>query len=172
VADSNSIRQFLDLFKSREDSCTFGVPNLAKDKILPDGSIKVGMDYVTTQRAFVARDIGLHLAGRVSIVAIPILQDGTCLWCCIDIDIKDWSVPVQSRVPIYWFRSKSGGLHGFIFFEEPQSAAAVRYWLRDLVLPLIGHPNVEVFPKQDVVTKSGSGVNLPFFGEEFNFNPE
>jgi hypothetical protein len=165
---ANQEQQFLELFKSREDFCTFGAPAPAKDR--PG---KKGMSYSTFPRTFNLRDIQAHLAGKVSIVAIPLLKDGTCLWCCIDIDLPDAPEPRKLRgIPVYWFRSKSRGLHGFIFFEQPQKAASVREFLRELVCPAIGYPDVEIFPKQSEAKKSGSGVNLPFFGEPFDFDPE
>jgi hypothetical protein len=123
------------------------------------------MDYVTERRSFGAGDVQRHLDGRISIVAIPLLDDDTCSWGCIDIDarVPCPKSPKSCAVPISWFRSKSGGWHGFVFFGCPKPAAQVIAFLKDLS-ELLGFAGVEVFPKQ-ASGACGNGVNLPFFGD-------
>jgi hypothetical protein len=162
------VGKFMRLFQSRQSACAFGVPNPSKDKAKADGSVKAGMDYRTEQRPFNVADVAEHLAGKKSIVAIPLLEDGTCAWAALDIDEKCPMPPAGKY--LYWFPSKSGGWHGFVFFERPQFAARVRFYMRELA-EIVGHPGCEVFPKQ-VMAASGNGINLPFFGAKaFEFEP-
>ena len=158
---SDDLERFMRLFRSRRSACAFGTPNPAKDKTKAAGTVKAGMDYRTEGRAFDARDVERHLAGRQSIVAIPLLDDGTCAWSALDVD-KKCDRPQSGRF-LNWFRSKSGFWHGFVFFAKPQPANRVRFHMAKLA-EIVGHPGCEVFPKQ-VLAASGNGINLPFFGE-------
>jgi hypothetical protein len=161
----------MSLFRSRQSACTFGTFAPEMDKAKEGGEVKRGMRYATHPRPFGEEDVRLHLQGRQSIVAIPILDDGTCAWAALDIDEKCPKLP--SGKWLHWFQSKSGFWHGFVFFERPQKAASVRFHMAELA-EMVGHKGCEVFPKQDAVTpgSKGSGINLPFFGEgTFDFDP-
>jgi hypothetical protein len=147
--------RFLELFPSRQSATAFGRPNPAKDK--PG---KVGFTYVTWPRAYNLDDVRHHLAGEVSIVAIPLREDGTCFFGAIDIDVP---CEQPNDPDLAWFRSKSKGWHGFMFFQTPQPADKVRALLRSKAIAL-GFPHCEIFPKQTVAA-SGNGINLPFFGD-------
>jgi hypothetical protein len=68
------------------------------------------------------------------------------------------------------FRSKSGGLHIYFFFQEPEPAAKVITVLKKIVevlaLDVIYPRCVEVFPKQASVIpgdRNANGLLLPFF---------
>ncbi len=159
------MNNFLELFRSRQSACAFGRRNSAKDK--PG---KTGFDYVTWPRAYNLDDVRRHLAGEVSIVAIPLLEDSTCSFGAIDIDVP---CEQPNDGDLAWFRSKSKGWHGFIFFSRPEPADRVRALLRSKAIAL-GFPECEIFPKQTVAA-SGSGINLPFFGDPTgaaNFTPK
>ncbi|MFL6302847.1 MAG: hypothetical protein ACJ72H_04835 [Candidatus Sulfotelmatobacter sp.] len=149
------------LFASRQSACAFGVPNKKKDAAKADGAVKSGMDYRTEPGPFLPADVALHLQGRQSIVAIPLLDDGTCMWGCIDIDKR---CPKPHDLDLNWFLSKSQGWHGFAFFDKPKTATSVRAWL-SFRAELLGFKGCEVFPKQTSTTGKGTGVNLPFFGD-------
>jgi hypothetical protein len=153
------VDSFLKLFPSREKACAFGRRNPAKDK--PG---KVGFTYVTWPRAFNLDDVRHHLAGEVSIVAIPLLEDSTCLWAALDIDVP---CEQPNDPDLAWFRSKSGCWHGLMFFSGPEPAERVRALLRSKAIAL-GFPDCEIFPKQ-IVAASGNGINLPFFGDPEGF---
>lgn len=168
MSQEQQIEAFMRVFRSRESACAFGLPNRAKDKVKEDGTVKSGMDYRTEQRPFGKEDARLHLSGRQSIVAIPLLTDGTCCWAALDID-EPCPMPVAGDY-FHWFPSKSKGWHGFVFFEKAQPADRVRFYMAEMA-ELIGHKGCEVFPKQ-VATGSGNGINLPFFGAKaFDFVP-
>ena len=68
-----------------------------------------------------------HLAGNgPSLGIIPIKADNTVKWGCIDIDTYpiDYKKIINSirnlQLPLVPCRSKSGGMHLFMFFKKPQ----------------------------------------------------
>lgn len=126
-------------------------------------------------------DVESHLAGTVGVGVVPIRDDGKCTWGAIDIDNhgSDEDLPIhevdkiieQEALPLVACRSKSGGIHAYVFFRSAQSAARVRGLLADWAVKL-GYPGSEVFPKQSKLTSSssdgklsyGNWINLPYFG--------
>lgn len=153
------LERFLRIFPSRQSACAFGRPDPAKDK--PG---KVGFSYLTRPRAYNLDDVRRHLAGEVSIVAIPLREDGTSFLGSIDIDVR---CEQPNDPDLAWFPSKSKGWHGFIFLSTPQPADRVRALLRSKAVAL-GFPDCEIFPKQTVAA-FGNGINLPFFGDPEGF---
>ena len=114
-----------------------------------------------------------HLDGvGPSLGIIPIRADNTARWGCIDID----TYPIDYRkiintirnlqLPLVPCRSKSGGMHIFLFFKNPVSARLVREKLREVASGL-GYSAVEVFPKQSTILIEkgdlGNFLNLPYF---------
>ena len=97
-----------------------------------------------------------HLKGEISLGVIPIREDGTCSWGSIDVDQYDEDflrlIERASRAgfPLVPCRSKSGGLHLFLFLVEPAPAAIVQSALRDIAAKL-GLAGSEIFPKQTAV---------------------
>src|SRR6187549_134537 len=65
-----------------------------------------------------------HLSGKTPLGVIPIRNDSTCRWGSVDIDEYDVdAVEVVGKVeaaklPLVPCRSKSGGLHLFMFAQE------------------------------------------------------
>lgn len=113
-----------------------------------------------------------HLDGKQSLGIIPIRSDDTCLWGCIDIDIYDkspqeiLSALKRSDLPMVPARTKSGGMHLYIFSHDPIPANIMMTRLREYAV-LLGYGNSEVFPKQDHVDTDrgdlGSWLNMPYF---------
>ena len=98
-----------------------------------------------------------HLKGKgPSLGIIPIMADNTARWGCIDID----TYPIDYRkiiltirklkLPLIPCRSKSGGLHVFLFLKKPIAAKLIRNKLKELSSAL-GYSSVEVFPKQTTI---------------------
>jgi hypothetical protein len=120
-----------------------------------------------------------HLYGTTGLGIAPIKTDGTTKFACIDLDDhnSDPSAPPQfdqidivgriraKKLPLNIVLSKNGGLHLFVFFNEPVAAVMARRILRSWASAL-GFPNAEIFPKQDVVGADGRGSNLwmPYYG--------
>ena len=79
-----------------------------------------------------------HLKGEISIGVIPLKDDETCKWGCIDVDeypidtkallstIKDMSLPL---VPCM---TKSGGVHLFLFTRVPIPAYKIQGKLEEI----------------------------------------
>ena len=117
-----------------------------------------------------------HLDGEgPSLGIIPIMADNTSKWGCIDID----TYPIDYRkiinnirklqLPLVPCRSKSGGLHLFLFFKNPVSAKLIREKLREVASGL-GYSAVEVFPKQSTILIEkgdlGNFLNLPYYNSK------
>ena len=114
-----------------------------------------------------------HLDGEgPSLGIIPIMADNTSKWGCIDIDTYpiDYRKIINSirklKLPLVPCRSKSGGLHLFLFFKNPVSAKLIREKLREVASGL-GYSSVEVFPKQSTILIEkgdlGNFLNLPYY---------
>jgi hypothetical protein len=117
-----------------------------------------------------------HLKGTTPLGIIPIRQDSTCVWGSIDIDDYDVDlVDVIKRVeaaklPLVPCRSKSGGLHLFLFMRESTPADRVQGALRDIAASL-GFAGSEIFPKQTKILASqgeqGNWMVMPYYGDDY-----
>lgn len=115
-----------------------------------------------------------HLDGRTPLGVIPIRRDGSCLWGSIDVDEYDRDLlgliaeVHRRKLPLVPCRSKSGGLHLFLFAEEAVSAAEVQSALSSAARTL-GLKGAEVFPKQQSLAEDGVGnwMVMPYFGGTF-----
>ena len=116
-----------------------------------------------------------HLRGEYSLGVIPICDDGTCLWGCIDLDIYQGLDHVAlakqlaaQELPLIPCRSKSGGAHLLLLCTEPIPAKKVQDRLRDIAA-FLGHGKAEVFPVQTTDSEDrdlGNWVNAPYFDHE------
>ena len=130
-----------------------------------------------------------HLDGSdPALGIIPIREDSTCTWGCIDwdtypLDHKKISLDLKSKqFPLTVFRSKSGGAHLFLFTSEPVSAELMRKKLKSMAADL-GLSKAEIFPKQISIKIErgdfGSFLNLPYhnikntvrYAHDLNGNP-
>ena len=113
-----------------------------------------------------------HLNGKAMLGIVPINQEATCHWGAIDID--DYSVDLNELeakihkyvLPLTVIRSKSGGAHLQLYLKDEAPAVQVRQTLGDWAVAL-GHPGVEIFPKQDELAGPddvGNWLNMPYFG--------
>ena len=116
-----------------------------------------------------------HLQGEgPALGIIPITEDNTCRWGCIDIDEYnfDHSKLVQSirtlNLPLIVCRSKSGGAHVFLFTKEFISASLMQSTLKKFAKAL-GYEGSEIFPKQTEILvergDTGNFLNLPYYNE-------
>lgn len=109
-----------------------------------------------------------HLNGELGLGIIPINTSGNCTWGCVDIDeyegmdLEEFSMKLPD--PLVLCRSKSGGAHVFLFMSQPTTAKLMRKKLT-LVARALGHPNAEVFPKQESIANGdiGNWLNMPYF---------
>lgn len=112
-----------------------------------------------------------HLDGRDGVGIVPIRDDGTCVWGCIDVDIYNLDVEalshrvVKNNLPLIVCRSKSGGAHLMLFMKEATSCKVVRRALL-ICAQILGYEGCEIFPKQEnLATKQDTGnwLNMPYF---------
>lgn len=113
-----------------------------------------------------------HLDGTENLGIIPITDDSTCRWGCIDIDSyagfdhKKLVDKIRNlKLPLVVCRSKSGGAHVFLFTEEPVDAAIMQDKLNE-IRSILGYGGSEVFPKQRQLKSqddTGNFLNLPYF---------
>jgi hypothetical protein len=117
-----------------------------------------------------------HLKGERPLGCIPIDEDNQCRWGCVDVDEYKTNVlgyiqaAESAKLPLVPCRSKSSGLHLFLFLKEPQPAAVVQAVLRNMAERL-GLAGSEIFPKQTTVDTErgdvGNWLCVPYFGGTF-----
>ena len=164
----------MDLFVGNSEyHGTHGVPDRDEDK----GKWSIKSTAKTLRDRITLQHWVLHLEGKRPLGVAPIRADATCYWGSIDID--DYSV-VPSEViakiealkyPLVPVRSKSGGLHLFLFLKAPEPARQIQVTLRDLAASL-GRAGAEIFPKQtNLITDRGDQPNwmcMPYLGTTFD----
>ena len=167
--------RFLLLFMGKENTY---VKNMLP-KTRPEKGVKVKTS-ITNVRGKVDADLMLsHLNGEFGVGICPVTTDGKCRTAVIDIDYykgkirKMLDIIRDYQLPLVPFRSKSGGLHCYLFLSRGVSAKTVRDTLNLIIKvfsldKMYGEEKVEVFPKQDKVTEDGFGnaVTLPYFNAE------
>lgn len=146
------------------------------DNLPPRSDGKLKPDYQTVDRAPTQEDFDQHIAGEVSLGCSPLLPDDTAQWGVIDIDIYQARDEVLEEIVKALmgsvgalFRSKSQGLHFYMFAEEPVPATDMVEALKLVRSRLLKKHRAkakEIFPRQISVkeVKTPSQVNLPLFG--------
>lgn len=136
----------------------------------------------TEYEPLISADWKAHLAGTMGAGSVPIQDDNSCEWAAIDIDNhdSDEDIPIKeiddkiavNRLPLIACRSKSGGVHAYLFLSQPQQSNRIRAVLTKWAA-LIGHSGSEIFPKQgmlgagkDGAKQLGNWINLPYMGGE------
>lgn len=114
-----------------------------------------------------------HLAGTRALGIIPVNEKAECVWGCIDVDRYDINHAAvvkelkNKNLPLIVCRTKSGGLHAFLFLKKPDTAENVRVVLKRMAA-LMGWGDSEIFPKQNKILAEkgdlGSWLNMPYFG--------
>lgn len=172
MLDDLSLRRFMTLFRGNPRSYGRWDPNKAK-----------GKDSITEKAEYGEDNARAHLLGKMGLGIVPIRDDGTCFWGAIDIDNhgsdKDTDIrAVERRVaelelPLVTCRSKSGGVHLYIFFSEPVRADMVRSVLQRWAKQLEVDGVDCIYPKQARLAVNGDGerqlgnwINLPYFDLE------
>ena len=114
-----------------------------------------------------------HLQGKgPALGIIPIREDNTCRWGCIDIDSYnlDHGSLIQSirhlNFPLIVCRSKSGGAHVFLFTKAFIAASLMQSTLKK-ISKVLGYEGSEIFPKQTEILvergDTGNFLNLPYY---------
>lgn len=116
-----------------------------------------------------------HLKGEgAALGIIPITEDNSCRWGCIDIDEYNFDHLglIKSirklNLPLIVCRSKSGGAHVFLFTKENISAALMQATLKKFAT-VLGYEGSEIFPKQTEILvergDTGNFLNLPYHNQ-------
>lgn len=169
------IQRFLQLFKGKNNSYVRN--ELPKKAPVPGEKIKTK---ITQNEGKVDKELlDHHLAGDFGVGVCPVNTEGKCFFAVLDIDCYDKRILKMFRfiqeynLPLLPFRSKSGGLHVYIFFTKAVTARSAReilslfsyyFCLEDIY----GKGKVEIFPKQETIKEGGFGsaVTLPYFNAE------
>lgn len=126
-----------------------------------------------------------HLDGKTRIGVVPINDESMCYFGAIDIDIYPLNLVEVCKIihkvqlPLNPCRSKSGGLHAYLFTNEAVPAALLGRKLKEFAA-LIGYSkirdkkgdekDVDIYPRQDTVLSErgdiGNWINMPYFGGE------
>lgn len=117
-----------------------------------------------------------HLSGDRPLGIIPIRRDNTSVWGCIDVDRYDINhgevvKEIKKRnLPLVVCKTKSGGIHAYLFLKSPSPAIELRSVLKNIAASL-GWGDCEIFPKQNqiLVEKGdlGNWLNMPYLnGDE------
>lgn len=115
----------------------------------------------------------LHLKGKNGLGIIPIREDNSACFGAIDIDVYSGIDHAQIAhqldklgLPLVVCRSKSGGVHIYLFTSAPVPAARMVDRLRDIASKL-GYGKAEIFPVQirlgDDDKDLGAWINMPYF---------
>jgi hypothetical protein len=161
-------KQFSTIFQGMRGAYgTYNVTGL-------DGSKQVGQ--AVTYKKEVTEELWTsHLAGKTGLGIIPINEESKCYFGAIDIDeypvdfMKIIGKVKELNLPLIPCRSKSGGLHLYLFLEEPIEAILLQGKLKEFSIKL-GYGNCEIFPKQTVILVErgdmGQWINIPYFDHE------
>lgn len=173
MPDDSNAGRMLRLFEGNEGaSGTHGEPEWWADK----NKWGIKPTAVTLRTAVTEQLWEQHLAGTRPLGVVPIRNDSSCVWASIDFDEYDADLPALVRrvdelnLPLVPVRSKSGGLHLFLFMAQPQPAELVIACLRD-VAARVGVAGSEIFPKQGHVLAErgdiGNWMCMPYLGTTY-----
>lgn len=126
-------------------------------------------------------DVRRHITGEFGLGVVPIMDDNMCWWGAVDIDNhgQDEDIPIgpidqrllATNIPAVPCRSKSGGVHIYVFFDKPWPAPRAKLYL-SMIAKDVKYPNAEIFPKQSKLSRvtnsddkqRGNWLNMPYFG--------
>jgi hypothetical protein len=161
----------------------FGFCNVNNGYTDPDtGKIKFRSgDYGWSGKSITDKDYQQHLDGTKSIGVQPCNDDGLARFGAIDIDPKVYKnldvkyyldIIQEKELPLIPARSKSGGLHLYVFTKELVKAKIIKDFLEEVLFLFKLPINTEIFPKQTKLGNNTDGdkingnfINLPYFNK-------
>jgi len=192
------MQEFIDIFSGLKRR--YGFCNVQNGKTDPATGKKYfdKGDYGWSKVELKDEDYIEHLNGTRSIGIQPCDDNDEAVFGAIDIDPRNYStfspqkyleIIDKKQLPLIPVKSKSGGLHLYVFAKEKVKASDIREFLEDMLFILGLPPSTEVYPKQTTLKSEGadgnksvgSFINLPYFakndrvamftnGEEMNFD--
>ena len=170
------VNEFIKLFSGYDGN--FGIADMSSAKLDSEKN-KLKPDYEWSGRPITDEDYQNHIDGKISIGIQPCRLDKTAQFGCIDVDPKNYkdfkiesylALFQQYKLPLLPLLSKSGGLHCYLFLEEPIPTIDLIEALKSFLLPLGLDPDTEIFPKQKELKeddkgeiKPGNFINLPYY---------
>jgi len=160
------LEKFAELFSGNKEHYGVHIP----EKNPKEGEKAKGKSW--TEHSEVTQDLYLqHLHGKQSIGIIPVNSSGNIRFAAIDVDVYPLNPTLylnllkRAGLPLVGFRSKSGGLHLYLFFSEDTAANKVLPYLNTIRQLLALPKDTEIFPKQSRVvgTSTGNFINIPYF---------
>jgi hypothetical protein len=133
----------------------------------------------TVDKEIKPEDYQSHVEGGVGIGVIPLLEDNNVNFAAIDIDVYKVEDQKKAKLthsdialalmetPLIVTKSKSGGIHVWLFSKDGVSARLATDYLNAQAASL-GVAGTEVFPKQTERHSDediGNWINLPYFGD-------
>jgi hypothetical protein len=170
----------------------FGFCNINKGYKDPEtGKIKFNNgDYGWAGKTISNKDYEEHIEGIKSIGIQPCDDNGYASFGAIDIDPKIYKnfdvkfyldVIQEKELPLIPIKSKSNGLHLYVFTEEPVKALEIKEFLEQVLFLFNLTIKTEIFPKQTKLGSNTEGqkmngnfINLPYFNkiERVALNPD
>ena len=174
-------KEFREYFTGLERN--YGFCNINNGYTDPDtGKIKFRSgDYGWSGKPITDLDYQQHLDGIKSIGIQPCNDDGLARFGAIDIDPKIYKnldvkyylhIIQEKELPLIPIKSKSGGLHLYVFTKELVKAKAIKDFLEQVLFLFKLPITTEIFPKQtklgnntDGDKLNGNFINLPYFNK-------
>ena len=173
-------KEFAEIFSGLKRN--FGIAYLDEFTIDPNTGKKKPKKYGWSFREITNKDYSDHIKGKTSIGIQPCDDEGMVSFGAIDIDDKEHSysnfpykkyldIIRQNNLPLIPVKSKSGGLHLYLFLREKVKATFLRNFLDNLLFTLKLKPSTEIYPKQTELGydeekkewSNGQYINLPYF---------
>jgi len=171
-------RKFIEYFTGLQRN--FGLADLTKT-IKDPITGKLKPEYGWSKQPITDQYYLDHLNGNKSIGIQPCDDDGMVRFGAIDIDSKDYKdfsikkyldTIKQYDLPLIPVKSKSGGLHLYLFLKEPAKAIIIKKFLESLLFTLKLPLRTEIYPKQTELGKDAEGkfidgnfINLPYYNK-------
>lgn len=166
--NKTDIQRYADLFRGNDRSHGVWLPDTTK--------------MMTEKKKVALKEYEQHLKGERGLGIVPITDSGMCWFGAIDIDnhgdlvdIPLWEMTKkikEKNLPLVACRSKSGGIHAYVFCKEPTRAKSLRVAMEKWAAE-IGFPRAEIFPKQDYLDTESDGerrlgnwLNLCYFNAD------
>jgi len=175
-------KDFIEIFTGLKRN--YGFADLSELVMDPETNKMRPKRYGWTHKEITDKDYIDHLNGRKSIGIQPCTDEGLVKFGAIDVDDQQGSykgIPIKKildtireyDLPLIPVKSKSGGLHLYIFLKEFVKAVTVRNFLDTMLFTLKLKPTTEIYPKETELGKDEKGeyidghfINLPYYKKE------
>src|SRR5262245_34336484 len=117
----DAITRIAKLFEGFEGAFGTYDHNATSKSLNKGGKVEIKTSAKTVRQKVTRELWEAHVQGHSPLGIIPIREDGTCFWGCIDVDKYDGSHAElmkqidRHKYPLVTCRTKSGGAHLFLF---------------------------------------------------------